>query len=557
MKKTLLLFTLLCLCIISNAEEFTKNKQVANRFQLAKDKPVFCADKTKCKSPLLAKFYADHNYSLVWIKDGALTSAGSDVVAALESSTMDGLDPRIYHIKQILRMVAGLQNADLVSNADTIANLDLTLTDGLLLYLNNLVYGWQDGKKLYPQWPIAQKKIDLLEAASKMAANGNVDKIIQDISPKYPGYSKLREKLADYYQVAAVDGGWQTIPDDDNLQIGSKGAAVKLLQDRLYISGELASIDHPGEFDGVLEKAVIQYQQNNGIDDDGTVGPQTFRSLNVSVTNRIRQIELNMDRMRFLPDNYPSRYVLVNVPDYSLEAFEDGKLKLFSPVVVGRANKKTCILNSQISTIEMNPFWNVPYSIASKETLPAIKADPKFLADNNIKVFKVNNGQYKEIDPNTINWKKIESGNLNFRFRQNPGDDNAMGKLKFMFQNNCGIYLHDSPFPELFDETQRGFSHGCIRVGKPSEFANYLLSQNKDWSENAFNTELATGKEKFVKIVKPVELNIIYITAWYDPEVDFIQFRDDIYNYDKLSLYPVYLPKKVVKQVVASENFDN
>lgn len=521
------------------------NKQITLRIESAKNKPLMCNPRLKCKSPLIAKFYADRKYNLAWVKDGGLNPAGTKVLEALKNSTMDGLDPRVYHVRQLDRMVAYLQESDAVITQDDIINLDLTLSDGLLLYLNNLVYGWQDGKKLYPKWPIAPKNIDIVIAATKMIKADDGDTVLHDIAPKFPGYWKLREKLADYYKVASTDGGWDTIPDGDVLQLGSKGDRVSLLQKRLYISGELSNIDKPGEFTKDLEKAVILYQENNGIDDDGAVGAQTLRSLNVPVTNRIRQIELNMDRLRFLPDEYPSRYAVVNVPDYSLETFEDGKLILFSPVVVGKPGKQTCILNSQIMTVEVNPFWNVPFSIASKEMLPEIKANPKYLADNDIKVFKVTHGQYDEIDPKTINWAKIESDNLNFRFRQNPGDDNALGKLKFIFPNNCSIYLHDSPFPALFDETQRGFSHGCIRVGQPVEFADYLLSPNKDWDQKAFNTELDKGTHKFVKLGKPVGLYIIYLTAWYSADEDFIQFRNDIYNFDQLSLYPVYLPKKV------------
>lgn len=554
MKKIVLVLILFGMSVTLYAEKFVTNKQLASRIQSARNKPIMCSDRVKCKSALLAEFYARRKYSLAWIKDDSLTSSGSAVVSALRNSSMDGLDPRVYHIRQIERMLAKLQDSDTVVSDNLIISLDMMLTDGLLLYINNLVYGWQDGKKLYPQWPIAHKKIDLVDAADKMSITGDVDKILQDISPKYPQYLKLREKLADYYQVASVDGGWDTIPDGDTLQRGSKGDRVKLLQNRLYISGELASINHPGEFDSDLEKAVILYQENNGIDDDGIVGPETLRSLNVSVINRIRQIELNMDRMRFLPDNYPSRYVIVNIPDYSLQTFDDGKLKLLSPVVVGQPNKQTCILNSQIGTIEINPFWNVPSSIASKEILPVVKNNPKYFASNDIKVFKVTEGQYNEIDPGTIDWKKIESGKLNFRFRQNPGDINAMGKLKFMFPNACGIYLHDSPDPELFDETQRGFSHGCIRVGKPKDFAGFLLSQNDGWKEKKFSKELNSGKQQFVSIDKPVQLYIIYLTAWYDADEDFVQFRDDIYNLDKLSLYPVYLSKKVVKKSAASGN---
>jgi len=560
MKKISLFFALFLVLVFVSAEEFVPNKQITNRIGFAKGQQIMCAGRLACKSPLLAKFYANRKNSLAWVKGGVLTGSGVALIEAIENASLDGLDPRVYHIKQIQKMAVALKENDSSVDFDAIADLDLTLTDGLLLYMNNLVYGWQNPKVLYPQWPNAQKKVDLLAAANKMVVDDDINKTLQEISPKYPEYMKFREKLADYYKVAAEDDGWETIDDGETLQEGVKGDRVKLLQKRLYISGELNDLKNAGKFDSNLTKAVTLYQENNGIDDDGIVGSQTLRSLNVSVGKRIQQIELNMDRMRFLPDIYPERFAIVNIPDYSMTVMEDGKLKLFSPVVVGKPNKQTCVLNSQISEIEINPFWNVPASIASKETLPAIQADPKFLANNDIKVFKLKDGKYSEINPDKVDWKKVKSSNLNYRFRQNPGDDNAMGKLKFKFINKCGIYLHDSPFPELFDETQRGFSHGCVRVGMPVDFATFLLSPNKGWSRPDFDAQLALGKQNSVKLSKPLQLYIVYLTAWYDVDEDFVQFRDDIYNFDKLSLYPVYLPKiKVPKseETAKSDSTEN
>ncbi|MCE3268975.1 MAG: hypothetical protein K0R49_1227 [Burkholderiales bacterium] len=543
MKKLPLFITLVLSSVFANAKGVVTNKQVENRIKYAKNKQVLCAGDLVCKSSLLPKFYDERKYSLAWIRGNRLSAHGAQVVEAIENSTRDGLDPRAYHIKQIRKMIEGLNSHKVPANPDELANLDLTVTDGLMLYMKNLAYGWQNPKELYPTWPGNRKKINLLKAADKIVTSNSINSVLLSISPKYPDYLKLREKLADYYQIAIKNHGWETIEEDDVLQEGAKGENVALLQKRLYVSGELSDLGNPGQFDSKLEKAVTLYQRNNGIDEDGIVGPQTLRSLNVPVGDRIRQIELNMDRMRFLPESYPVRYAIVNIPDYSLKTFKNGKLQMLSPVVVGKPGKQTCVLNSQITAVEINPFWNVPKSIATRETLPAIKADPKFLSDNDIKVFKVTDGKYNEVDPSKINWKKIESAHLNFRFRQNPGDDNAMGKLKFIFPNNCGIYLHDSPFPELFDETHRGFSHGCIRVGLPTDFAQFLVSPNKNWSLQSFNTLLNSGKNKLVKLSKPLPLYIIYLTAWYNAKEDFVQFRDDIYSYDKLSLYPLYLPK--------------
>jgi L,D-transpeptidase YcbB len=532
-------FFLIAMCFLFTA--YADDLPATNQMLLDKMqgyRPIQCAVGLKCASPYLAKFYQNRGYSLAWIKDGRLTSAGEGLVKAIDTAYIDGLDPRAYHVGQIDAMVAALKANK--TDANLLTNLDVTLSDGLLLYLNNLVNGFQNGKRLYPSWPIAKKSVNLAEVAEQITQTDDVNKALAAAGPKFPGYAKLREKLADYYAIAR-QGGWAVITEGDNLQIGSKGDRVSLLQKRLYVSGELAEIDNDAEFDSDVKKAVIKYQQNNGLNDDGIVDKLTLNSLNVPVTKRIRQIELNMDRMRFLPDIYPSRYVMVNIPGYSLEAYQDGKMKLYSDVVVGKPNKKTCVLNSQIATMELNPYWNIPVSIV-KEILPDIKADPNYLADNGIKVFRVgDDGQYNQVDPKSIDWKSNDPSILNLRFREDPGEDNALGRYKFIFSNSCGIYLHDSLAQSAFDESSRGLSHGCIRISEVDDFANFLIATNSGWDSSRLKTELDSNKHQFVKYSKPTQLYIIYLTAWYDDEEDFVQFRDDIYHYDKLSLYPLYL----------------
>jgi murein L,D-transpeptidase YcbB/YkuD len=192
--------------------------------------------------------------------------------------------------------------------------------------------------------------------------------------------------------------------------------------------------------------------------------------------------------------------------------------------------------------MEINPYWNIPVSIV-KEILPEIRKDPNYLADNGIKVFQVNSdNQYTAVDPKSIDWKSDDSGIYNLRLREDPGEDNALGRFKFIFANNCGIYLHDSIAQSAFDETNRGLSHGCIRVAEVDDFANYLIKPN-GWDSKRLSTEVDSNRHQFVKLSSPTSLYVIYLTAWYDADTDFVQFRDDIYRYDKLSAYPLYLPK--------------
>ncbi|MCC2625638.1 MAG: hypothetical protein K0R14_1511 [Burkholderiales bacterium] len=533
MKKFLLFLGVIC-CILARADEVSKNVLTSPIAYRIDSRPIKCAPELTCTSPSLATFYQNRQHAFAWVKNGELTLPGEALVRAIRRAYIDGLDPRAYHVNQINKMVAKLNSGDIAVSLD----LELTLTDGLFLYLNNLVYGLQNGKTLYPGWPIASKYVDLQEVAGRIAKTDDIDEILLSIAPKYPGYAMLREKLSDYYRIASK-GGWEPIPlGAESLKKGSKGKRVALLQRRLYLSGELSDDDTSGEFDKDLQQAVIKYQKDNGLTEDGVVNKQTLNSLNIPIEKRIRQIALNMDRMRFLPDDRPSRYVQVNIPSYTLEAFENGKLEVFSGVVVGKPNKRTCVLNSQIARAEINPYWNIPPSIV-KEILPDIKADPNYLAENGIKVFNVESGgRYTNVDPRGINWE--DPSVLNLKFREDPGEDNALGRFKFIFDNKCGIYLHDSIAQAAFDETRRGLSHGCIRIAEVDDFANYLLKPN-GWDSNKVSAEVDSKKHQFVKLTTPTQLYVIYLTAWYDVDEGSMQFRDDIYHYDKLSAYPFYL----------------
>lgn len=541
MKKIINLF----LMIITIVFVYSKVYAVSDRLNIVKRDNIISGCKI-CKSPLLVEFYKKRDYKLAWVKDGKLTKGGSSLVNMIQNSIDDGLDPSVYHIRQINNLVKQLNVSSDGDLFKTSANLDVILSDGMLLYMNNLAYGLYNGKKLYPTWPIAKKDYNLLKVAESSANSEDVSPIILSVAPKYSGYLGLRDKLDDYYKIASA-GGWDAIPDGDTLKYGDRNERVQFLQDRLLDGGELTEIDNYGKFDKDTQKALITFQKNHGLDPDGNVGAATLRALNVPVATRIRQIELNMDRMRYLPDEFPSRYIMVNVPGYYLQIFDESNPVINSPVVVGQPPKhKTCILDSEINTIEVNPYWNIPSSIAAQDLLPQIKEDKSYLASTDTRVFKKTKGVYQEVDPSSVDWEHVESKDLldlTYKFRQNPGSENQLGVLKFIFPNNCGIYLHDSLYTELFDDTNRGLSHGCVRVGDPLLVATFLLEKNKDLGSSDIKAKINSKKHEFIKIITPVKLYIIYLTAWYESGSDSVQFRDDIYGNDKISLYPLYLPK--------------
>jgi murein L,D-transpeptidase YcbB/YkuD len=245
--------------------------------------------------------------------------------------------------------------------------------------------------------------------------------------------------------------------------------------------------------------------------------------MNVPVESKIRTIELNLERWRWMPDKMPARYIMVDVPDYRFDAVENGKSVFDMRVVVGAPDKKTPIFADEMTTVVFSPYWNVPPDIAKSETVPHAAKDPGYLARNNMEVVDAS-GQ--PVDPSSVDWSN--AGGL--RIRQRPGGENALGGVKFIFPNNFDVYLHDTNAGALFDRIERGLSHGCVRVEEPAKLAQYVLRDLPEWTPEAIATAMQSGEEKHVKLKAPIPVYIVYMTAWvHDGGVRFLK---DIYGHD-------------------------
>jgi murein L,D-transpeptidase YcbB/YkuD len=373
-----------------------------------------------------------------------------------------------------------------------------------------------------------------------------LESAIQSITPQYAGYTRLKVKMNEYQQVAINTGGWESIPEGETMQLGDKSERVYLLQQRLLMSGELAEIDKKGKFTEDVQKAVIVYQQNNGLYDDGIVDEDTLASLNIPITQKIQQMEANLDKMRWLPNNLGDQYIMVNLPEYSLKAVKDNQVQLSMDVAVGGSEHPSCVLSSKINTVVLNPYWNLPTSIAGAELWPRLKTDKNFLAKKHYDVLQADaSGKYVTVqNPEAIDWKHMTEKEFNrYRFRQDPGKDNSLGKVKFLFPNPCQIYLHDTNESEVFDIYKRDFSHGCIRVGEPRKLSYYILTQQEGWNKRRINSFYKDGKSQSVGLSTPINLYLTYFTSWVSDD-DWAQFRPDIYKLDKTTKYKVYLPEK-------------
>ncbi|MBU1708066.1 L,D-transpeptidase family protein, partial [bacterium] len=316
-----------------------------------------------------------------------------------------------------------------------------------------------------------------------------------------------------------------------------------LLRARLHMTGDLddnADMEN-NLFDDSLEQAVHKFQRRNGLEDDGVVGPATLEALNVPVEERVHQIEVNLERWRWLPQELGRRHILINVANFELDVNEDNQPVMTMRVVVGRDYRRTPVFTDQMTYLVFSPYWNVPTNIAVQDIVPKIRENSDYLTNQNIKVFRGWGVEAKAIDPQTIDWSRITEQNFNYRLRQEPGPLNALGRVKFMFPNKFNVYLHDTPARELFAKTERAFSSGCIRIEKPIELAEYLLRSDPKWTREKIFAVIDKHIEQTVRLPEPLPVHLLYWTAWAN-EDGSVQFRKDIYSRDK-KLYEALLEK--------------
>ncbi len=345
-------------------------------------------------------------------------------------------------------------------------------------------------------------------------------------------YAALQQALA-LYETAATHP-WPLLPSNARpLKPGMKNGYVVALRGRLEATGELKNSDptHLDTYDDNLENAVMTFQSCHGLTPDGIVGSDTRAALNVPPQERIKQIQVNMARWAKLAGELGDHYIMVNVPAYRLDLVENGNIVLSMKAIVGKPTRPTPEIDSTVTRIIFNPYWNVPKLIAQKDIVPKILNDPDYLNEMHIKVINREEDDAPEINPNEIDWQAAAEEGFRYHFRQDPGENNALGLVKFEFQNSHDVYMHDTPAKELFDADKRAFSSGCIRLERPFDLVTYLMEYNANWNDDRMHTILEEGKTSYIKIARPMPVIITYLTTWVDEEGQ-LQFRDDIYGKD-------------------------
>jgi murein L,D-transpeptidase YcbB/YkuD len=362
--------------------------------------------------------------------------------------------------------------------------------------------------------------VDVLDRA---LGGSGVAASLRQLVPQHQQYGQVKQALQSFREIERR-GGWPAVTSL-KLKAGTRSPAVAAIRQRLAASGDLPAEagPSPDAVDAGLIEAVKRFERRHGLPDDGTLDAEVVRAMNVPVADRIRQIELNLERWRWLPESFGERYILVNVPTFTLSAVDGGR-SLVMRVVAGEKENPTPIFSDQMTTIVFSPYWNIPATIAREETIPAVLRDPGYLHENDLEV--VRGGRV--LDPRTVDWSDDDP---DFRIRQRPGSQNSLGHVKFMFPNKFDVYLHDTPADSLFRQVQRDFSHGCVRVEKPEELAAWVLSGQPEWTPEKIRAAMHSGDEQHVAVKRQVPVFIVYQTVWVDAG-GVVHFAHDLYGHD-------------------------
>jgi murein L,D-transpeptidase YcbB/YkuD len=389
-----------------------------------------------------------------------------------------------------------------------VLNAELLLT-GQFFHFADRIYKGTDSNVADLGWFIPRKKVNLTAILDSVISSKK--RQADEFAPLNERYKQLESFIPTYYSLQKTN--WDSIPKPVKaLHVGDKDKIISAIKERLSKLDDLNFNDSTNTFDTTLLTAVKTFQRRMGIGVDGVIGAKMIDELNVSPAQRIQQIFVNLERMRWMPSSSEPRRVFVNIPEYKMYVYDSGMLNFTMNVIVGTTANSTVIFSGNLKYIVFAPYWKVPAKIVRTEILPDMKKDTGYLRKHNM----VRLG-----GPDTLPV-----------IRQNPGDDNSLGRVKFLFPNNYDIYFHDTPNRDLFTASNRSFSHGCIRVGEPKHLAEFLLQSDTSWNSYRIDTCMNAKKEMWVSLQKPVPVVIAYFTAWVDQN-GLLNFRKDIYGHDE------------------------
>ena len=485
-------------------------------------------------------FYAARGYLPVWLaEDGAAAPAARALLSWAGKADANGLPAVRYDVAGLAARLARARGGA-YSHASA---LETDLTRLFLTYGSDISSGLLEPRSVSPNIDIEPRRPDPAVLLAGIGATSDIPAVLDGLGPTGPAYDRLLTLYAKMREIAR-NGGWgPQIDQGHTLRPGDRNPRVAQLRTRLIALGDLAPADllaanevmndatppstDPHLFDPALEAAVRRFQARHGLNTDGIVGAMTLAALNTTAAERAAQAAVGLERMRWLNYDLGARHIVINTAAFTMTMIENGAPRFSTRVVVGKSGRfQTPEFNDQLEFIVVNPFWNVPYSIASREILPLLQEDPTYLEQNNMELVD------SDLPASEIDWSQVTRRSFPGRIRQRPGPDNALGAVKFLFPNKHAIYMHDTPAQKLFAYDRRTFSHGCVRLQDPFGFAHLLLSLQTDDPVGFFDRLRALGDEKWIRVREPIPVYVTYRTAWLDAG-GVRQFRADVYRRDR------------------------
>lgn len=474
----------------------------------------------------LSAFYGANGYRPVWQS----AELRRQLIDSVERASHDGLNPADYHA-DILSGLALRPMGDF--SEDLRADLDLLFSDAFLMLSSHMLVGKVNPQTIHAEWTANRRQRHMESVLNEALERSNITGTLDSLRPADPAYRKLMDARQNLTRLLGQP--WLPLASRPTIRPGDRDERLSEIRRRLSLLGELeqeaANAADPLIYEAELEAAVRRFQARHGLESDGIVGQDTLTALNLLPVERLRQIDATLERWRWLPESLGDTYVLVNIAGYELTMVENGEEVLRQRVIVGQPFRQTPVFSDRIRYLVFNPTWTVPRKLMIQDQLPQILRDPDYLSRLNISVYRGWGADREKVDPLSVDWSSLNRNNFPYQLVQEPGPQNALGQVKFMFPNQYDVYLHDTPGRGLFAKVARSFSSGCIRVEQPFDLAERLLASAPGWSREKIDRVVSGAEPQTVVLPASVPVHIQYWTSWVDSE-GRLQFRNDLYNRD-------------------------
>lgn len=492
-------------------------------------------------SVVIMKFYQNRGFETAWSENKKLSELAYEMRYEIQQAKFDGLNAEDYHLDLINSYFMKIESMDTrktsIETSD-IASIDILLTDAYIMLSSHLYFGKVNPESLNAEWNIQRSapELDIDEKLQEALLEGGLRKKFEELYPSFSVYKKMRDGLRTLFEFQTQFGTepiatWKSLKIVKSIKPGESNNNIPEIRKRLVFWGFLTenlSIEE-NQYDSIMEIGMRKFQKRHGMEPDGIIGQGTIHALNQTPTDLIAKASVSLERLRWIPGHLKDQeLILVNTANFQLDYIQNRDTLLSSRIIVGKSYHSTPQFSAMMSYIVFSPTWTVPRSIIRNEIIPAVKKDPRYLEKHDMQIL-TNTGEI--VSSSSIDWSKVNPRTFPYIIRQSPGNQNALGLVKFMFPNKYSVYIHDTPARSLFEREDRALSHGCIRLQKPFELAKLLLSFDPKWTDEGIRNAMHLTQEKTVLLDRKIPVLIVYITYWADM-IGNIFFRRDIYSRD-------------------------